>query len=290
MVVLVRNIDVEMDFKRLIGDIRIPVLGIGTWLLGGDRHPDFRHDNEDVASIKNAIKLGYTHIDTAELYGGGHTEELVGKAIKDVDRKTLFITSKVWETNLHYHDVIAAAKRSLDRMKTPYIDLYLVHMPNPNIPIKETMEAMDFLVEQGVVRCIGVSNFSAEQLENAQRYSKNKIAANQIEYNLLTRNRGLYTTDMERTTIPYCQANDITVIAWRPLALGQLAKPGFALLDELAGKYRKTQAQVAINWMIYKKGIVTVVKAASIEHLQENLGAVGWQLTPEDMSKLDNGI
>lgn len=277
-----------MDFKHLIGDIKIPVLGIGTWRLGGDRRPDSRHDKEDIVSIKNAIKLGYTHIDTAELYGGGHTEELVGKAIRGFDRKALFITSKVWGANLHYHDVIAAAKRSLDRMKTEYIDLYLVHMPNPDIPIKETMEAMDFLVEQGLVRCVGVSNFSAEQLEDAQRYSKNKIVVNQIEYNLLTRNKGLYTAGMEKTTISYCQAKDILVIAWRPLALGQLAKPGFTLLDELAKKYKKTQAQVAINWLISKKGIVTIVKAASIKHLQENLGSVGWQLKPEDMTRLDN--
>jgi len=275
-----------MERKETNG-IKIPALGIGTWRMGGFEEKDTTNDKEDIIAIKEAISLGFTHIDTAEFYGNGHTEELVGEAIKDFDRKSLFITTKVKSDNLKYNDVISAAKRSLKRLGTDYIDLYLIHWPNPEIPIEETMKAMNELVEKGMVKFIGVSNFSVKELQEAQKHSKNKIIANQIEYNLLTRTNGIFTNNMETEIIPYCRKNSILFIAWRPLAKGKLAKPGFALLDELAKKYSKTQSQIAINWLVSKENIVTIVKAANKKHLKENLGALGWKLDKEDMEKLD---
>ncbi|SOH04267.1 hypothetical protein KSMBR1_1768 [Candidatus Kuenenia stuttgartiensis] len=150
------------------------------------------------------------------------------------------------------------------------------------------MKAMDFLVEQKLVRCIGVSNFSVDQIKEAQKYTKNKIVANQIEYNLLVRDKGRVTENMESEIIPYCQENNIFIIAWRPLAKGKLAKPGFKILDELADKYHKTQAQIAINWLISKKGIVVISKSTKVEHLEKNLGAIGWKLRQEDTDRLNN--
>ena len=282
------KLKIKMEFKTLTHSTKIPVLGLGTWSMGGGMVSDTTYDKENIYAIKTAIELGITHIDTAEMYGDGHAEELVGEAIKDFNRETLFITTKVLPENLRYDDVIASVKRSLRRLKTEYIDLYLIHIPNPKIPIQETMKAFNFLYKEGLIRFIGVSNFSVKQLEEAQKSSPNKIVANQIEYSLLIRNEGNeYINNMESNVIPYCQENDIMVIAYRPLARGKLTKPGFKILDELAKKYNKTQAQIAINWLISKKKVITIPKSTSVEHLKENLGAVGWKLTSEDMHKLD---
>jgi len=140
-----------MDYKTPTDNSKIPVIGLGTWEIGGFMETDSSRDKEAVQAIKNAIKLGYSHIDTAELYGDGHTEELIGNAIKDLDRSKLIITSKVFKTNLKYDEVIISCKKSLEKLHTDYIDIYLIHAPNPEIPLKETMKAMDYLVEQGMI-------------------------------------------------------------------------------------------------------------------------------------------
>lgn len=276
-----------MEYK-VIGNVKIPVLGLGTWLIGGDTTPDYSEDEQAIQAIKSAIDLGYDHIDTAEYYGNGHCEELVGKAIKDIDRQSLFITSKVWTTNLNYDDVISSAKRSLQRMGTNYIDLYLIHSPSSTIPIKKTMSAFDYLVDNKMVKYIGVSNFKASQLKEAQKYAKHKIVANQIEYSLLTRNIGKYSgnRDMESKTIPYCQENDIIIMAERPIERGLILK-SHPLLDSLEKKYKKTKAQIAMNWLISKKNVVTIPKSTNLNHLKENLGSIGWQMDKSDIELLD---
>jgi len=278
----------KMEYKNLIDNVQIPVLGLGTWLMGGRMEPDYSDDENCIQAIKKAIELGYTHIDTAEMYANGHTEELIGKAIKDLDRKKLFITTKVRNTKLKYDDVIQSAKESLGRLQTEYIDLFLIHSPSSEIPIEETMKAFDYLVEQKLVRFIGVSNFQVEQLIEAQKYTKNKIVANQIEYSLLTRNDGKYggNKDMESKTIPYCQENDIIVMAERPIERGLLLE-GHPLLDELEKKYNKTKAQIAINWLISKKNIITIPKSANVDRLKENIESIGWKMDEDDIKRLD---
>jgi diketogulonate reductase-like aldo/keto reductase len=138
----------NMEYKTLSGNFEIPVIGLGTWGIGGYMEADFSKDEEAIDAIKQAISLGYSHIDTAEVYGAGHTEELIGKAIKNIDRSTLIITSKVFATHLHYDDVVFSCKKSLERLQTNYIDIYLIHSPNTTIPLKETMDALNYLVEQ----------------------------------------------------------------------------------------------------------------------------------------------
>jgi diketogulonate reductase-like aldo/keto reductase len=256
----------KIPTKKLKNGFELPVLGFGTWLMGGEREPDYSNDEKDINSIKNALDIGLMHIDTAELYGGGHAEELIAEAIKDFKRENIFITSKVHPKNFRYNDLINSAKNSLKRIKTDYIDLYLLHSTNPDVPIKETMDAMNFLVEKGVVKNIGVSNFSVKQLKEAQKYSKNKIVVNQIEYSLIVRNTGKITENMESEIIPYCQKNDIFVIAWRPLVKGLITKGNYSILDEISKKYKKTRAQIALNWVISKEDVVTIVKASNIEH------------------------
>lgn len=279
-----------MEPISLTDNVQIPILGIGTYRMGGRLEPDTKHDKECIEAIQLGISLGMTHIDTAELYGAGHAEELVAEAIKKFNRKKLFITSKVMAQHLQHDAVLHACKKSLEHLKIDYLDLYLVHHPNPQIPITETMHAMNELVEQKLVRFIGVSNFSVEDLKEVQKFSKHKIVANQIEYSLVARDAGLFTKNMESEIIPYCQQHKILVIAWRPLAYGLLGKAGtFPILDEIAKKYKKTHAQVALNW-IMGKNIATVVKATKSEHIKENLGALGWRLSEEDSNALELGF
>ncbi|MBS7652190.1 aldo/keto reductase [Candidatus Bathyarchaeota archaeon] len=269
-----------MEYKELAKGVKIPVLGLGTWGIGGWETPDPSGDDENIASLRAGIELGMTHIDTAEMYGGGHCEEVVGEAIKPYDRDELFITTKVWRTHLRYDDVISAIKGSLRRLGLDYVDLYLVHWPNPKVPLKETMRAMELCAEEGYTRFIGVSNFGRPLLEEAQSYLKeHRLVADQVEYNLLEQGP-------RENLLPYCQREGIMLIAYTPLAKGRLAMPGSPMLDEMAEKYGKTPGQIALNWLIFQDWIVAIPKASKIEHLKENLGAVGWRLSPEDWRKL----
>jgi len=278
-----------MEYKLLYGNVKIPVLGLGTWQIGGKYEADYSSDEENIQAMKKAIELGYTLIDTAELYGAGHTEELVGKAINHVDRKKLFIVSKVIGSHLSYNNVVTAAKKSLERLQIAYFDLYLIHHPNPDIPMKETMRAMDYLVEYGITKFIGVSNFSVKEMQEAQKWSKNKIAVNQIQYSLISRNKSTYCdcVNMESEIIPYCQENGIVIMADRPLHKGELLDKTNPVMDKLCKKYKKTTPQIALNWLISKKNIITIPKSTNIEHLKENLGAMGWRLDKEDIDLLD---
>ncbi|MEM7825042.1 MAG: aldo/keto reductase, partial [Candidatus Aenigmatarchaeota archaeon] len=262
--------------------VKIPVIGLGTWKMGGDILPDKSKDKECIAALKRGIELGMAHIDTAEIYSSGHAEELVAEAIKDFDREKLFITSKVWQTNLRYNDVIKAAKGSLKRLKIDQMDLYLVHWPNPDIPLKETMRAMEYLLEQDLTRFIGVSNFSVEEMKEAQSYTKAKIVTNQVEYSLVHRE------PEENGVLQFCQKNKIILTAYSPIKY--VVGKKIPLLDELSKKYGKTHVQIALNWLISKPQVITIPKAANIKHVEENAGAVGWKLEKSDIEKLNKLI
>jgi len=265
---------------KKIGDFEIPVLGIGTFGMGGEHKPDYSKDAECIKAIKEAIKLGYNYIDTAEIYGQNHTEEVVGRAIKGIDRKKLFIVTKVSQNHLEYNDVINSAKNSLQRLETGYIDLYLIHSPNPDVPLKETMKAMDYLIEKKIIRFIGVSNFNIKQLKEAQKYSKNRIVANDMKYHL-------WAKDIDKKIAEYCQNNDIIIIAHKPFGRGLVSEQKLPVLDKLAKKYGKTKAQIVLSWIISKKNFVTIFKSVNPKHLKENLEALDFHMREEDSKKLD---
>lgn len=273
-------IKISMELKELNKTgIKIPAIGMGTWEIGGRLAPDYSNDEKAIEALIKGIELGMYLIDTAEMYGGGHAEELVGEAIKKFERQKVFIVTKVLPENLRYKDLINSAQKSLKRLKTDYIDLYLIHAPNPKIPIKETMSAMEKLVEDKVVKFIGVSNFSVSQIENARAYlTKTDIVVNQVEYNLIER-------EIEKVLLPYCVKNNITLMAYSPLARGLLAKNEF--LKEIGKKYNKTASQVALNWLIQKEGVVAIPKSSKIEHLQENALATGWRLSEKDIQLIE---
>ena len=272
-----------MEIWKLKNGFELPKIGLGLGSFGGGRTPDYSRDTSDIQAIRDAIAMGYTHFDTSELSGGGHTEELLAAALRDTERSTLILATKAWETHLGYEDLLRAAQGSLKRMRVTYIDLYHLHYPNPQISLKETMRAMDKLVDEGLVKHLGVSNFTRELLMEAQSFSNHKIVACQIEYSLLTRNTGTYAgdTDMPSKTIPYCQENDILIVAERPLERGKLLAPN-TIMDEMTKKYDKTRAQIALNWLTSQKNVVTIPMSHNPEHMKENLGAVGWSMDAED--------
>ena len=263
-----------------MGNFALPVIGLGTWGLGGFYQRDYSSDDaRDISVIQSAIAAGVTHIDVAEIYAEGHTETLVGQAIKNFDRSKLIITSKVHPDHFTARALIEACEGSLERLQIEYLDLYLLHAPNQFVPIAETMTGLAKVVAKGYVKHIGGSNFSKEDLAEAQKAGAIPLVNNQINYSLEARG---WEDD---GTIAYCKKEGMLVTAYRPLGQGKiLSQP---LLQSIASKYGKTPAQVAINWLITKPGVVTLVKCATAEHLRENFGAIGWELDEEDTSALN---
>jgi diketogulonate reductase-like aldo/keto reductase len=235
-----------------------------------------------VAALKKGIELGMNLIDTAEAY---QTEGIVSEAIRGLKRDDLFIATKVWPSHLHRDDVLKSADASLSNLRSTYIDLYQIHWPNGKIPIRETMGAMEKLVNDGKVRQIGVSNFSVAQMKEAQEaLSKCDLASNQMEYSLMAR-------DIEAEVLPFCKENDIALLAYRPVAHGALAEPkgGLKLLiEDISRKHGgRTPAQIALNWLLTRgDNVVPIPRASRIEHVVEDAGATGWQLDQEEISSL----
>lgn len=265
-----------MKHKTLKCGFSMPVLGMGTWQMGGRMERDSRNDDAgQIQALKTGLELGFNLIDTAESYADGKAEELVGEAIRGYDRGKLFLTSKVWKTHVAYDDVLRAAENSLKRLGTDYLDLYLYHQVNNEVPLKETMRAFDRLVSEKLVRHIGVSNFALERFKRAQACAEHKIVVNQIHYSLSVR-------EPESELLPWLQENDVMIQAWRPLR----GVPDCALLNELCAKYGKTKSQIALNWLIMQKNIVTITASSSARHIQDNLDAAAFEMAPSDVELL----
>lgn len=260
-----------------LGSKRVFPIGIGTWRIGGGAViKDTENDKKAIASIKFALDSGINVIDTAEIYGQGHAEELVGEAIKRRNRENLYIISKVFLNHLDYDSVIKAAEGSLKRMQTKYIDLYLIHWPNPFFRIDETIRAMEDLIDKGKIMDMGVSNFNTRNLQKAIWAAKrHRILANEISYSLMKK-------DAEIDTIPFCARNNIKIIAHTPLAQGRVLK--MQEVREMADKYEKKPVQVALNYLMKKS--LPIPKAEEKKHLKEIMGSVGWSLSEQDYKRL----
>lgn len=268
--------------KKLQNGFEIPIYGLGTWLFTESRRePNPNYDaGKGVEIIRRTLDSGVSLIDTAEIYGGGQVEEVIGEAISGLDRSRIFLTSKVMGSNTGYDEVLTACRRSLERLQTGYLDLYLIHWPNPEVPIEETMRAMNELADDGLIKNIGVSNFSKESLAQAQKHSPRPIVVNQVHYNLSCRE------SQQSGLLAYCQANDVLLQAWRPIELGRLTTLDEEIMEEMCQKYQKTPAQIAINWLVSQANVTTLSKTRSQEHLEENLTALNWQMGPEDVERL----
>jgi len=266
--------------------VMVPEVGLGVWRYSGGVEP-----------LRRAIELGAFLIDTAEIYG---TEDVVGQAIKGM-RERVFLATKVSPDHLRHDDVLRAAEASLRRLETNCIDLYQIHWPNWSVPIQETMGAMETLVDRGLVRYIGVSNFSLDQLRAAQAaMRKYPVVANQVLYNLNRR-------EIERDVLPYCLMQRITIIAYTPLDDGRLATrswfpqnwrmqatPEVAVymrrmqaLEQVAAHTQKSLAQVALNWCTSRPNVIVIPKSNTLARIEENCQASGWRLSPQQIQFLD---
>ncbi len=258
---------------------RVSAIGQGTgesfWKspIGGTRKADL---------LRMGIECGMNLIDTAEGYGDGVSEEVVAKAIEGI-RNEVFVATKVSPENLSYDALLRAAEGSLLRLRTDYIDLYQVHWPNPGIPIPETMRAMEQLVQEGKVKYIGVSNFTLKQLQLAQdALSDSAVVSFQVEYNLSDRT-------IERNILPYCEQNDVTTIAYSPLDQGRISSghKRIQALNKIAGKYSKTMAQVALNWLVSHSSVIAIPKTINPDHIRENAAAADFELREEDFNEIN---
>lgn len=233
--------------------------------------------SKKVKALQAGLDGGMTLIDSAEAY---YSEQLVAKAVKGRRREDLFIATKVWHDNLRRDDLVASLERSLRKLEMGYVDLYQLHFPSHHIPIRETMAAMEEMKDKGKIRFIGVSNFSLDQMVEAnEALSKSEIASNQVPYSLANRK-------VERDLLPYCQKNGISLLAYYPLGHGVLANAG-EKMSAVCKRNNKTPSQVAINWLVSKPGVFAFPRASTVEHVVSNLGASGWQLSAQDLAELD---
>lgn len=267
--------------KKLKNGFSLPFLGLGTWKIGGDEKRDpYSNDSEFIGSIRTAIDRGITHIDTAEMYAEGHAEEIVGEAIKGFAREKLFLTSKVWHNHLHYDDLISSCEKSLKRLGTDYLDLYLIHMPSIDVPLKESMKALDRLKREKLILNIGLSDFAKDTFRKAQGLTSNKIVCDQVHYNLIYR-------EPEATgLLDYCQKNDVMLVAWRPVEKGLLTENPPAVMKKMMEKYGKTPSQIALNWLHSQENVVTICKMNNESHIVQNLESAGWMLDKNDVEDL----
>jgi len=272
-----------MKQLRLPSGRTIPVLGQGTWYMGED--PGARAD--EVAALRLGLDLGMTLVDTAEMYGEGGAEEVVGEALAG-RRDEVFLVSKVYPHNADRAGVRAACERSLHRLQTDRLDLYLLHWRG-GVPLAETLDAFARLRDEGKILDFGVSNFDLDDMQEAAALPHGKnIAANQVLYNLARRG-------IEWDLLPWCRQQGIPVMAYSPLesnAADQAPLLGRPQLHTVAGRHGVTPAQVAVAWLLRQDGVVTIPKAVQPAHVRANYAALDLapRLTDEDMATLDAGF
>jgi len=238
------------------------------WSIGASRK---------TKALRAGLEGGIRLIDTAEAY---YSEPFVAKAIRGMKRDELFIATKVWLDHLHREDLVLALERSLKRLELSYVDLYQIHFPNSSVPIRETTGAMQEMVGRGKMLSIGVSNFSLEQMIEANSaLAKSEIASAQVNYSLIHRK-------YEKDIIPYCQANKIAVMAYYPLGHGTLARPG-PKTEAVCRRNSKTPAQVALNWLVSRPGVFAIPRASRPSHVKEDLGGSDWRLSDGDKADLE---
>jgi diketogulonate reductase-like aldo/keto reductase len=255
---------------------KVPAFGQGTWHMGEDR----RGAAEEAAALRLGIELGLTLIDTAEMYGSGRAEEIVAEAAHAL-RDKLFIVSKVLPYNASRNGVIEACERSLKRLKTDRIDLYLLHWRG-SVPLADTLAAFERLQRDGKIRHHGVSNLDTKDMQEwvALRGGES-VAANQILYNLTRRGP-------EWELIPWCRERKIAIMAYTPIEQGRML--GHKALAEVAARHDATPAQVALAWLLRQDGMIVIPKASKQEHVRENRGALDVKLTPDDLVMLDRAF
>ena len=261
---------------RLPSGERVPVLGQGTWYMGEQRHAR----REEAAALRLGLDLGMTLIDTAEMYASGGAEEVVAEAIAG-RRDEVFLVSKVLPGNASRRRTIEACERSLRRLRTDRIDLYLLHWRG-RYPLSETLEAFQELQKAGKIRYWGVSNFDTEDMEElAALRGGSAVATNQVLYNLSRRG-------IEYDLLPWCRERRIPIMAYSPIEQGRILQN--PALQRVAARHGATAAQVALAWLLRQGDTMVIPKAARPEHVRENRAALDLTLTEDDLAELDQAF
>ena len=248
---------------ELRNSILMPQIGLGTWKLTG---------KDCTNSVKEALNLGYVHIDTAKVY---ENQKEISKAIKDKKREELYITSKLWQFDLEDNSVNDLTINILEELKTTYLDQLLLHWPSETLDHNKVIEDMGELIEDGLVRSIGVSNFTINHLKKLKKKNLKLISANQVEFH-----PALYQKEL----LSFCEEKGIKVVAYSPIGRAKILDN--ILFDELELKYNKSRAQICLRWCV-QKGVIVIPKASSIKHLKENIDIFDWNISQEDELLLD---
>jgi diketogulonate reductase-like aldo/keto reductase len=269
---------VSGDAFRLPSGEAVSRLGQGTWRIGDDR----RRRAEELLALNVGLELGLNLIDTAEMYGNGRSEELIASVIAG-RRERVYLVSKVLPENATLRGTIAACERSLRRLRTDYLDLYLLHWRG-SVPLEETLEAFTKLRERGAIRHYGVSNFDTDDIEEAERLPGGReIATNQVLYNL--EQRGI-----EWSLLPRCRERGVTLMAYSPLGSDSQRLRTHPVLKAIAARRGATPARVAIAWVLRKEGVVVIPKASGEAHVRDNHAALDLELAAEDLAELERAF
>lgn len=251
----------------------VPILGQGTWNMGSDRGKRA----EEIAALRLGLDLGLTLIDTAEMYGEGAAEELIAEACGG-RRDQVFVVSKVYPHNAGRKSAVAACERSLRRLRTDHLDLYLLHWRGA-IPLAETLEAFQALQKAGKIRDYGVSNFDTSDMEECWELPGGPaVATNQVLYNLSRRG-------IEWGLLPWCRHRKVPLMAYSPVEQGRIL--GHPALRKVGERHRAAPAQVALAWLLRQDGLIVIPKAGTVAHVRENHAALELQLTAADLQELD---
>jgi diketogulonate reductase-like aldo/keto reductase len=254
---------------------KVPALGQGTWHMGEDK----RRAGDEAAALRAGIDLGMTLLDTAEMYGSGGAETVVAEAVAG-RRDAVFIVSKVLPENATRRGTVAACERSLKRLRTDRIDLYLLHWRGTP-PLQGTLEAFDELQRGGKIRMWGVSNFDPADMEDLWGLGGTACATNQVLYNLSRRG-------IEHDLVPWCAERRVSIMAYSPVEQGRILRN--RALTEVAQRHGATPAQVALAWTMRHPGVISIPKASTVAHVTENAGARDVTLTAEDYVTLDKAF
>jgi diketogulonate reductase-like aldo/keto reductase len=260
--------------------VSLPKIGYGTWRIGGDSYADPKLDALSLTALRAALEVGYTHFDTAEVYAAGHSEELIGQALRETntDRANVFITTKVDPAHLQYDQVVKACENSLRRLRMDYVDLYLIHWPRIGMRLDETFRALNQLVRGGKVRHLGVSNFNLQLLKQAHSLSETPLLTDQVPYRLPDRSYE------ENGVLAYCKANDILLTAYSPVKFRNL--PVNTTVRAIAEAHAATPFQIALAWLVAQPRVITIPMSLNPQHIQENFEAAEIELSGEEFETL----
>lgn len=269
----------DMKYETLRG-LSIPKIGFGAWRIGGGTSPNRSLDSKSLTALRTALEVGYIHFDTAEMYAGGHSEELIGEAVRGSGKKRedLFITSKVTPSHLKYDEVLKACDASLRRLKMDYIDLYLIHWPQAGAKYEETFRALNKLVRDDKVKHLGVSNFNLKLLKQAHSLSETPIITNQVPFSVSDRSY------VNNGVLEYCQQNDILFTAYSPVDEGNLRSN--KTLEAIAKAHNATIYQIVLAWVISHPRVITIPMSFNSQHIKENFESANIELTKEEIDLL----